>query len=229
MYSSYNFASAASRSLSSIEPLTSSSEAWAHHTSGGCIKSEILPPQCDCGNCVSLREVNADWGMGTWNEEKWMEEEMNLVRKGWIDWMVFRRWMEDGEHEGEKEWRDGCERRCVWDEWAVRLKINQRGSVVRSSITTRTHTHIQTDACVRTLMFWLTHMQTQIHWLTYSLVHILPHGEVVKGHGWLDAGGWFCPEWQSRACWDVWIQMQSSVKAWGRSPLFSLFLSSFRF
>lgn len=32
-----------------------------------------------------------------------MEEEMNLVRKGWIDWVVFRRWMEDGEHEGEKE------------------------------------------------------------------------------------------------------------------------------
>lgn len=73
-------------------------------------------------------------------------------------------------------------------------------------------------------MLELTHMQTHTNTntLTYSLAHTLPHGEVVKGHGWLGAAGLFRPEWQSCACWDVWIQMQSSMKAWGRSLLFSL-------
>lgn len=72
-----------------------------------------------------------------------------------------------------------------------------------------------------------THAWSHTHANTNTLnllTHTLPHGEVVKGHGWLGAAGWFRPEWQSSACWDVWIQMQSSMKAWGRSLLF--FLSS---
>lgn len=103
------------------------------------------------------------------------------------------------------------------DGWAVCLKINQRGSVVSRSISI--NTDVYAHSCLN--LHTCKHTQTQIRSLTHSQ-HTLPHGEVVKGHDWLGAAGWFRPEWQSCACWDVWIRMQSSMKTWGRSLLSSL-------
>lgn len=127
----------------------------------------------------------------------------------------------------EMGWRGGLE---VWDRRLLSCLFedkSERQSSEEVCIHKHKHTHICLCVCVWIHAWTHTHANTLQHKYTYyQFVHTLPIGVVVKGHGWLGAGGWLCPEWQSSACWDVWIQMQSSIKAWGRSPFFSVSLSS---
>lgn len=176
---------------------------------------------------VYLAGINADGGT-----DRWKQEELDEVKWAWRRDGSERGKVEDG-WIGAEHHRDGVEgegwRCATGDCWAVCLKINQRGSLVRRSVSinTNTRTSVRVCVCVCIHAWTHTHANTLQHKYTYyQFVHTLPIGEVVKGHGWLGAAGWLCPEWQSSACWDVWIQMQSSIKTWGRSPFFSVSLSS---
>lgn len=126
------------------------------------------------------------WRVGDGGKQgELMDAVMTLERHGWL------KRVKRGE-------------RCVWGwgrqtGWRLRWKEEETEQGV-GEIRASTNTHTNRCVCVRSDSHECKH------------THSMPRGEVVKGHGWLAAAGWFGPQRQSSACWDVWIQMQSSMR-----------------
>lgn len=74
----------------------------------------------------------------------------------------------------------------VWERrWVSCLFEDKSERQCSEEVHIHKHTRTHTNSCVCALTLELTHMQTHTNTntVTYSLVHPLPRGEVVKGHG----------------------------------------------